>query len=87
MMGFNNKPRYINEAIELELVLFKREIEEKFAKSLVNRLYTFPRIGDPFDINVQQMSRPVSTSRNIRKSQSSGRLHIYNLKKERRADT
>ncbi len=28
--------RYINERIELELVEFKREIEDKFARSAVN---------------------------------------------------
>ncbi len=30
------RPRYINEAIELELVDFKREIESKFASSIMN---------------------------------------------------
>ena len=38
-----SRKRHVNEAIELELLLFKREIEEKFAKSIVNRLYQFPR--------------------------------------------
>jgi len=30
------RPRYINERIELELVEFKKEIEDKFARSQVN---------------------------------------------------
>ena len=35
--------RYYNEAIELELVLFKREIETKFAASAMNKHFKFPR--------------------------------------------
>ncbi len=30
------RPNYYNEAIELELIIFKKEIEEKFARSIVN---------------------------------------------------
>ncbi len=37
-----NRKRYINERIELELIDFKNEIEEKFAKSKINREYKFP---------------------------------------------
>ena len=36
------KPPYYNEKIEAELAEFKIEIEEKFAKSKVNRDYVFP---------------------------------------------
>lgn len=36
------KPRYINPKIELELVEFKKEIEDKFGKSLL-RTFKFPR--------------------------------------------
>jgi len=32
----------VNQAIEIELIEFKREIEEKFARSSVNREYFFP---------------------------------------------
>ena len=35
-------PRYINEKIELELVEFKREIEERFANSEINRVFVYP---------------------------------------------
>ena len=37
------KAKYWNEEIELELKMFKKEIEEKFAKSKVN-LFKFPRV-------------------------------------------
>lgn len=37
------RPRYMNERIELELVEFKQEIEERFTASKVNRLFKFPR--------------------------------------------
>ena len=37
------RPRYINEKIELELIEFKKEIEEKFAKSTMNKNFAFPR--------------------------------------------
>jgi hypothetical protein len=40
------KPNVRNEMIEIELKLFKKEIEEKFAKSDVNKNYIFPRIND-----------------------------------------
>ena len=36
------KKRYINPKIELELIDFKKEIEEKFAKSLLRR-FDMPR--------------------------------------------
>ncbi|CDW81276.1 UNKNOWN [Stylonychia lemnae] len=36
------RPRYINERIEQELLEFKEEIEERFAKSKVNQDFTFP---------------------------------------------
>jgi hypothetical protein len=35
------KPRYINQKIETELIDFKKEIEEKFAKSEL-RVFKFP---------------------------------------------
>lgn len=38
------RPRYINERIELELIDFKKEIEDKFAKSQVNHLFRFPKL-------------------------------------------
>lgn len=41
------RQRYINERIELELLDFKLEIEEKFAKSKVNREFRFPRLMPP----------------------------------------
>ncbi|CDW84753.1 UNKNOWN [Stylonychia lemnae] len=34
---------YLNEAIELELIVFKKEIEEKFAKSVINKVFDYPR--------------------------------------------
>lgn len=37
------KPLRINKAIEVELVNFKKEIEEKFANSKMNREYFFPK--------------------------------------------
>jgi hypothetical protein len=37
------RQRYINEKIEEELVEFKREIEEKYARSKVNREFKYPR--------------------------------------------
>ena len=36
--------RYINERIELELIDFKIEIEEKFQKSKVNKNFKYPRV-------------------------------------------
>lgn len=33
----------MNEAIELELQIFKEEIEERFAKSAINKNYVFPK--------------------------------------------
>ena len=41
------RSRYINERIELELVEFKREIEEKFGNSAVNANFRFPRKTEP----------------------------------------
>ena len=38
------RPRYINESIELELIEFKIEIEEKFTKSKMNHNFRFPLI-------------------------------------------
>ncbi len=38
------RSRYINERIELELIDFKREIEEKFSSSAVNANFKFPRV-------------------------------------------
>ena len=38
------RPRYINEKIEQELIEFKKEIEEKFEASKVNREFKYPRI-------------------------------------------
>jgi len=40
------KPKVRNEAIELELLIFKREIEEKFGKSLMNKNFNFPRMKE-----------------------------------------
>ena len=37
------KPRYVNEKIEEELIEFKQEISDKFAKSAMNRTFKFPR--------------------------------------------
>ncbi|PCI27390.1 hypothetical protein COB52_04875 [Candidatus Kaiserbacteria bacterium] len=37
-----SRPRYINDKIEVELLEFKREIEERFAKSDVNAKFVFP---------------------------------------------
>ena len=37
------RPRYINPKIEAELVEFKKEIEDKFASSDVNKKFVFPR--------------------------------------------
>jgi len=39
------KKRYQNPKIEAELVDFKKEIEDKFHKSEVNRNFNFPRIA------------------------------------------
>ncbi len=36
------QPRKVNQAIEVELIEFKREIEEKFTKSMMNWEYFFP---------------------------------------------
>ena len=57
------RPRYINEKIELELVEFKKEIEDRFAKSEMNKNFTYPRKNqleleehneEAFDITQQQ---------------------------------
>ena len=40
------RPRYINERIEEELIEFKKEIEERFAKSKVNASFKFPHIKE-----------------------------------------
>ena len=45
----------MNEAIELELVLFKKEIEEKFAKSKVNKTFKFPRIAENAEDIISQV--------------------------------
>ena len=37
------KPRYVNPKIEKELVEFKQEIEDKFAKSAFNKTFVFPK--------------------------------------------
>ena len=42
--------RYINPKIELELVDFKKEIEEKFAKSPLKK-FNMPRRSEPVDSN------------------------------------
>lgn len=36
------KPKYVNKAIELELLDFKKEIEEKFKASKMNQEFVFP---------------------------------------------
>lgn len=36
------RPRYINESIEMELIDFKLEIQDKFKKSEMNRDFRFP---------------------------------------------
>ena len=41
-----SRPIYYNEAIELELLIFKREIEEKFAASRMNQTYRFPKLTE-----------------------------------------
>ena len=38
------RPRYINDKIELELIEFKKEIEERFAKSETNKKFVYPRL-------------------------------------------
>jgi len=38
-----NRQRYINPKLEKELVEFKREVEDKFAKSLIAS-FTYPRL-------------------------------------------
>ena len=43
------KPRYINERIEQELVEFKQEIEERFLKSELNKVFRFPRMKEDSD--------------------------------------
>lgn len=40
------KPRYINQKIELELIDFKKEIAEKFKKSLIKN-FRMPRLLTP----------------------------------------
>eukprot|EP00347_Sterkiella_histriomuscorum_P009777 403339933 len=40
------KPQCKNDAIELELIVFKKEIEDKFAKSKMNQQFRFPRIPE-----------------------------------------
>jgi len=57
------RPRYINESIELELIDFKIEIEEKFAKSKVNRDFRFPLmrpepVGPPQKLFVEILPKP-----------------------------
>ena len=37
------KARYVNPKIEKELVEFKQEIEDKFAKSAFNKTFVFPK--------------------------------------------
>lgn len=41
-----SKPLYTNRKIEVELISFKREIEEKFNRSHTNQDYRFPRIKE-----------------------------------------
>lgn len=38
------RQRYINDKIELELIEFKKEIEERFAKSQMNKNFVYPRL-------------------------------------------
>ena len=47
--------RYINPKIELELVDFKKEIEEKFAKSPLKK-FQMPRKPEPSDQSEQSMA-------------------------------
>ena len=49
------RPRYINEKIEEELVEFKKEIEEKFASSRVNKEFRYPLLCT--DDNEYQINR------------------------------
>ena len=51
------KKRYINPKIEAELVDFKKEIEDKFHKSQVNRDFNFPFIKLLPDPEVRRSSR------------------------------
>ena len=48
------RPRYINERIELELVEFKKEIEEKFARSRVNQEFKFPLLTSTADLRIEK---------------------------------
>jgi hypothetical protein len=36
-------PKYINEMVEKELDIYKKEIEDKFKTSYMNNTYQFPR--------------------------------------------
>ena len=38
------KPKISNKKIEDELLIFKKEIEEKYLKSTMNTTYVFPRL-------------------------------------------
>lgn len=56
------QPRKVNQAIEVELMEFKREIEEKFSKSLVNREYFFPwkpKVKQDDEIEVLDLSENI----------------------------
>ena len=64
------KPKIRNEAIELELQIFKKEIEEKFAASEVNKNFKFPR--KDYD-RIVIISRPTSSSR-LRRTMSIDKL-------------
>jgi hypothetical protein len=76
------KPSYYNEAIELELVVFKKEIEDKYAKSIVNRDFIMPLLPESENeshpvINTQRsLSRARMGSRNIKRTQSTGKIII-----------
>jgi hypothetical protein len=63
------KPKYANEAIELELVIFKKEIEDKYAASIVNREFIMPLLPESED---ESQTAPVF---NTHRPQSSKRRH------------
>jgi hypothetical protein len=44
--GIPSEPRYVNDKIEIELIEFKKEIEERFAKSKMNQTFVMPLIEE-----------------------------------------
>lgn len=62
IIGLTNGPltkaRYVNKKIEIELVEFKKEIEEKFAKSKIKQ-FKFPLVASP---RVTKLPNPTNRS-------------------------